>query len=162
MRLWTLHPQYLDGQGLVALWREGLLAQQVLRGLTRGYRNHPQLKRFRGQDHPLAAMASYLIAVLEEATRRGYHFDAAKIGPERFCGTIVETEGQLLAEWSHLLTKFRRRSPDCIASLRDVIRPIAHPLFAIVPGEIRDWEKSARSICSPEGFKTTPAPSSRR
>ncbi len=36
MRIWTLHPQYLDRQGLVALWREGLLAQEVLRGQTRG------------------------------------------------------------------------------------------------------------------------------
>ena len=39
MRLWSLRPKYLDSQGLVALWREGLLAQAVLRGKTRGYRN---------------------------------------------------------------------------------------------------------------------------
>jgi hypothetical protein len=37
MRLWTLHPRYLDSQGLVALWREGLLAQAVLRNRTRGF-----------------------------------------------------------------------------------------------------------------------------
>jgi hypothetical protein len=43
MRLWSLHPQYLDPQGLVALWREALLAQAVLRGKTRGYKHHPQL-----------------------------------------------------------------------------------------------------------------------
>jgi len=30
MRLWSLHPRYLDAKGLVALWREGLLAQKVL------------------------------------------------------------------------------------------------------------------------------------
>ena len=41
MRLWTLHPQYLDPRGLVALWREALLAQKVLLGRTRGYRAHP-------------------------------------------------------------------------------------------------------------------------
>ena len=37
MRLWTLHPKYLDPQGLVALWREALLARAVLQGKTRGY-----------------------------------------------------------------------------------------------------------------------------
>ncbi|MGP1680491.1 MAG: pyrimidine dimer DNA glycosylase/endonuclease V [Giesbergeria sp.] len=36
MRLWSLHPQYLDSKALVALRREGLLAQAVLAGLTRG------------------------------------------------------------------------------------------------------------------------------
>lgn len=36
MRLWSLHPNCLDAQGLVALWREALLAQAVLRGQTRG------------------------------------------------------------------------------------------------------------------------------
>jgi hypothetical protein len=29
-RIWSLHPKYLDARGLVALWREGLLAQAVL------------------------------------------------------------------------------------------------------------------------------------
>ncbi|MEN6399799.1 MAG: pyrimidine dimer DNA glycosylase/endonuclease V, partial [Rectinema sp.] len=29
MRLWTLHPQYLDQKGLTAAWREGLLAKKV-------------------------------------------------------------------------------------------------------------------------------------
>lgn len=47
MRIWSLHPQYLDRQGLTAGWREGLLAQKVLTGTTKGYRNHPQLRRFR-------------------------------------------------------------------------------------------------------------------
>jgi hypothetical protein len=41
---------YLDGRGLVALWREALLAQAVLRGRTRGYR-HPQLARFRSREN---------------------------------------------------------------------------------------------------------------
>ena len=27
MRLWSLHPKHLDPQGLVARWREGLLAR---------------------------------------------------------------------------------------------------------------------------------------
>ena len=47
MRLWSVHPKYLDSKGLVALWREALLAKQVLEGGTKGYRNHPQLDRFK-------------------------------------------------------------------------------------------------------------------
>jgi hypothetical protein len=45
MRLWSVHPKYLDARGLVALWREGLLAQAVLRGRTSGYVRHPQLRK---------------------------------------------------------------------------------------------------------------------
>ncbi|WP_368086417.1 pyrimidine dimer DNA glycosylase/endonuclease V [Nitrosomonas sp. Nm34] len=26
MRLWSIHPKYLDAKGLLALWREGLQA----------------------------------------------------------------------------------------------------------------------------------------
>lgn len=67
MRLWSLHPKYLDARGLVALWREALLAQAVLRGETRGYRRHPQLERFRNHAAPLAAMSLYLRAIHAEA-----------------------------------------------------------------------------------------------
>lgn len=67
MRLWTLHPKYLDRQGLLALWREGLLAQAVLAGKTKGYRNHPQLIRFKSARDPLAAIGCYLTIVHREA-----------------------------------------------------------------------------------------------
>ena len=76
MRLWTLHPKYLDRQGLLGLWREGLLAQAVLQGKTKGYRHHPQLARFQMHPDPVQAIAHYLREVHEEATRRGYNFDA--------------------------------------------------------------------------------------
>src|SRR5690349_6543850 len=105
MRLWTLHPRYLDGRGLVALWREALLAQKVLQGGTKGYRAHPQLLRFRGSADPEAAIASYLVVVAEEAARRGYPFEADKIGSRRFPGTIRTNRGQLLYEWRHLQEK---------------------------------------------------------
>jgi hypothetical protein len=76
MRLWTIHPCYLDAQGLVALWREALLAQKVLQGKTKGYRHHPQLIRFQSRLRPEAAIAVYLAAVLVEAQHRGYNFDS--------------------------------------------------------------------------------------
>src|SRR3954468_15394774 len=103
MRLWTLHPRHLDAAGLVALWREALLAQAVLLGRTRGYTRHPQLQRFRSADDPLAFIADYLRVVAGEATSRGYAFDSARIvAPGSPARPIAETKGQLLYEWEHL------------------------------------------------------------
>ena len=141
MRLWTLHPQYLDPQGLVALWREGLLAQKVLAGGTRGYRNHPQLERFRAGRDPLAAIASYLAAVHREASRRGYSFDASKLQALGGRPRLTATEGQLLFEWSHLKRKLEARAPAVFARLRDFASPEPHPLFRIRPGPVADWER---------------------
>src|SRR5690606_6579557 len=111
MRLWSVHPQYLDTRGLVALWREGLLAQAVLRGRTNGYRHHPQLQRFRAQPSPLGAIADYLRGVHAEATNRGYAFAVQKISPARASSVIAVTRGQLMHEWSHLMAKLAIREP---------------------------------------------------
>jgi hypothetical protein len=141
MRLWTLHPQYLDARGLVALWREALLAQKVLSGATRGYRHHPQLARFRASPDPPAALASYLVGVVEEAQRRGYSFDAGKIPPARLGGVIDATRGQLLYEWRHLKRKLRQRDPLRYKGCRSVQVPSPHPLFRIVAGRVQEWER---------------------
>jgi len=143
MRLWTVHPCYLDPAGLVALWREALLAQQVVRGQTTGYRNHPQLVRFRKTSDPLGCVAQYLQSVYEEAVRRGYQFDNTKIGSQRRREErLPETEGQLRYEWLHLKQKLSRRNPQFYQQCLRVELPEPHPLFAIVPGAVRDWEKT--------------------
>src|SRR5687767_5963836 len=111
MRLWSLHPRYLDPQGLVALWREALLARAVLRGETRGYRHHPQLERFLSQPSPRAAISSYLHSIHSEALQRGYSFDARKVGPARTRATISVSSGQVEYEWEHLLRKLAVRNP---------------------------------------------------
>ncbi len=141
MRLWTIHPKYLDAKGLVALWREALLAQKVLLGATRGYRHHPQLIRFTGQTNPPAALAAYLKTVHDEAVERDYKFDAKKIGRRKSRGKIKETRGQLLYEWRHLKRKLKKRDPTRLRELATVKNPAPHPLFRIVPGGVRDWEK---------------------
>jgi hypothetical protein len=141
MRLWTIHPKHLDAKGLVALWREALLAQKVLQGRTRGYRYHPQLFRFQATPHPAAALASYLAAVHKESVRRGYHFDRRKIGTKKFRGRIPETKGQLLYEWKHLQAKLAVRDPARHRASRLIPAPEHHPLFQLVAGEVRDWEK---------------------
>ena len=141
MRLWTLHPKYLDARGLVALWREALLARKVLRGRTRGYKHHPQLIRFAETENPPAALAAFLKAVHAEAVERGYKFDARKIGPQNFRGKIKETRGQLLYEWRHLKRKLKQRDPKRLREFATVKIPAPHPLFKIVSGKVRDWEK---------------------
>lgn len=140
MRLWTLHPEYLDRRGLVALWREGLLAQAVLLGLTKGYTRHPQLARFRAAPSPEAAIAAYLRAVQQEATRRGYAFDARRIVREEDVEPLPVPEGQLDYEWAHLARKLQDRDPAWLEGLRrpPPLRP--HPLFRVVPGGIAEWE----------------------
>ena len=143
MRLWTVHPRYLDAQGLVAAWREGLLAQKVLRGETRGYTRHPQLARFRAQPQPVEVVATYLALLAKEAARRGYVFDVTKISTPRFAGKLVETRGQLLFEWRHLKRKLRARSPRLYRGCCGLASPSPHPLFRIVQGPVRDWEVSA-------------------
>lgn len=140
MRLWTLHPRYLDARGLVALWREALLAQKVLGGETRGYRHHPQLARFQHLADPVGAIASYLEAVLHEAQRRRYSFDAAKIASGRWKGRLDETRGQLRYEWEHLRKKLKLRDPLQYRLCRSIVRPRSHPLFHIVPGSVQWWE----------------------
>jgi hypothetical protein len=141
MRLWSLHPRYLDPQGLVALWREALLARAVLNGDTRGYRNHPQLERFRSHPAPLTAIGSFLHAVHAEAQTRGYSFDAGKLTRVRRCATIAVTAGQLQYEWSHLLGKLAVRNPALYERWRAHPAPECHPLFRPCAGPIAPWER---------------------
>jgi hypothetical protein len=141
MRLWTLHPKYLDAQGLVALWREGLLARAVLRRETKGYRHHPQLARFRAHAAPVAAINAYLRLVLVEAQARGYAFDRKKIGPLRPGISLKATQGQLEFERQHLLRKLRARSPQLYRVRRRLAAFEPHPLFRVVPGGLEPWER---------------------
>lgn len=139
MRRWTLHPRFLDSKGLVALWREGLLAQAVLQGQTKGYRNHPQLRRFRDTPKPEAFIARYLKTVYDEACRRGYSFDSTKLVNARVRRTIAATRGQLAFERTRLQKKLQARDPGWLA--QHPVGEVVHPLFRIVPESVADWEK---------------------
>lgn len=141
MRLWSIHPRYLDAQGLVALWREALLARAALRGKTAGYRHHPQLRRFRAHPAPRAAICAYLGAVHAEACARGYAFDATKVGPLRAVDPLRVTRGQVAYEWQHLLAKLAARSPAHYRRWRSVRSPACHPLMRRCPGAVEAWER---------------------
>ncbi len=141
MRLWSLDPSYLDAKGLVALWREGLLALHVLRGQTKGYTHHPQLLRFQKHAQPVAAIKYYLSIIQQEATRRGYHFDRSKLGVVKPVTRIAVTDGQLAYEWGWLQQKLRQRDPKHLTSIKNTNGPRLHPSFRKVAGPIADWEK---------------------
>jgi Pyrimidine dimer DNA glycosylase len=143
MRIWSIHPKYLDSQGLVALWREALLAQAVIRGQTQGYRHHPQLLRFRRQSAPVSTIAAYLTAVHVEACSRSYTFDKSKIASKRKVPPIPVTSGQIEYEWTHLLRKLALRSPAHFERIHAEPTPECHPLFRIVAGDVETWERTA-------------------
>jgi len=144
MRLWTLLPKYPDPKGLVALWREALLAQAVRKGETVGYRQHPQVLRFKSHADPLAAIAVYLHAIYEEALARGYRFDRIRINRRRTKLRLVQSRGQLAYERRHLKAKLRARNPDWLRRWNSIAAPEQHPLFRLVPGSVRDWKESNR------------------
>lgn len=161
VRIWSLDPAYLDRQGLTAGWREALLAQAVLAGRTKGYRHHPQLLRFRAQPDPLGAVGEYLAGVAAEATGRGYRYDVTKIlrapaveapavptaeppavpvAGAPAVPRIPVTEGQVAHEWRHLMAKLAVRDPARAGRLADVVAPVPHRLFVVVPGPVEAWE----------------------
>lgn len=146
LRIWSLHPKYLDPRGLVALWREALLAQSVLKRLAAGaapggYSRHPQLARFLAQPTPVACIAEYLRGVQAEAHSRGYRFDTGKIAPEEAGCRIGVSLGQIEFERQHLLEKLERRAPEWRDSLASADCPEPHPIFDPIPGGIADWER---------------------
>lgn len=141
MRLWTLHPKYLDPQGLVALWREALLAKAVLGGATRGYKDHPQLERFRSHTDPRSSINAYLAGVFKESVSRGYSFDSTKIEAVKAVTQIAVTTGQIEFEWQHLMSKLSSRSPSIYEMWRYDTEPVPHPIFRIVVGGIEPWER---------------------
>jgi hypothetical protein len=140
MRIWSLHPKYLDTKGLVALWRETLLAKHVLQGKTKGYKNHPQLNRFKKCKKPVDAIDQYLASVHHEAEERGYNFDRKKINWKFAKSKLSVTNGQVSYEIQHLIRKLKVRDPKKFKELRSQKQFDVHPLFKIKKGEIEDWE----------------------
>lgn len=153
MRLWSIHPKYLDSKGLVACWREGLLAQKVLLGETKGYKNHPQLQRF-NTERSLQLIGNYLNYIFNEACIREYKFDNSKIISKFVPLKIKVTRGQLEYEFKHLQNKLKIRAPRKFwynegitvitreeGSIRELLDIEPHPLFKVVKGEVEPWEK---------------------
>jgi hypothetical protein len=142
MRLWSINPKYLDSKGLVAVWRETLLAQKVLMKQTKGYQNHPQLLRFKESANPLNTIAFYLKVISTVADSKGYCFNTSKIIGLPYCSTLTVSTGQLQFEKEHLINKLKRRNQLWLETLDQQVIWDAHPLFEIVKGTIENWEKN--------------------
>ena len=140
MRIWSLHPSYLDSKGLVALWRETLLAKHVLLGKTKGYRNHPQLSRFKDSPAPVDAINYYLTFIYREAECRGYKFDQTKVDWNCKKVKLQVTDGQLRYEARHLINKLKVRSEEKFKEVKRIKGPDAHPMFQVTPGAVETWE----------------------
>lgn len=141
MRLWSLHPKYLDCQGLLALWRESLLAKKVLKGKTKGYKKHPQLQRFKDSKNPIASINTYLFYIYKESQRRCYNFNKDKIGNKKTKDKIEVTKGQLEYEFLLLKTKLKERDKEKYKEIQRIKNPKPNSLFVPVEGPIEDWEK---------------------
>ena len=146
MRLWSIHPKYLDAIGLVALWRESLLAQKILRGKTKGFKNHPQLKRFKTHPYPQRVIADYLLEIWEESKKRGYNFNKRKIGRRNTRKKMSVTSGQLRWEFDWLCDKLKKRDPRRYEELQRVKKIQCHPAFKVTEGEMEDWERGKLTL----------------
>jgi hypothetical protein len=165
MRLWSLHPKYLDTKGLGGCWNEALLAQKVLLGKTKGYKNHSQLIRFKKCEFPKLAIVKYLEEVYKESVKRKFNYNEDLIDKDsKLLGNKIKltvTKGQLKYEFEHLQDKLWERDTDkywnnynsitkkkqlrnfnneqlIIGEKMTKVKP--HPLFKIIEGDIEDWE----------------------
>lgn len=144
MRIWSIHPKYLDTKRLVAVWRETLLAKAVLENKTKSYKNHPQLNRFKEQRDSLLFINTYLIHIHEESKNRNYNFNIDLVKGKTTKEKIKVTDQQLIYELNHLRNKLN--NPNNLRSIK-TIEP--HPLFQVVKGPVENWEK-----IKPINFKT--------
>lgn len=142
MRIWSIHPKYLDSKGLIAVWRETLLAKKVLENKTKGYRNHPQLNRFKEGEDSLNCINQYLAEVYQEAVRRNYSFDKKKFKKALTASRLPVTRGQLDFEMNHLKAKLKKRDPKKWKEVQVITQVDPHPLFSVIPGNVEPWEKT--------------------
>jgi hypothetical protein len=140
MRLWSIHPKYLDSKGLVAHWRESLLAKKVLENKTKGYRKHPQLLRFKKNKNTQILINTYLYYIYLESLKRGYNFDSNKIGEKDTQLKIYVNDKQITYEFEHLLKKLKKRDMKKFEGIKNTSKIKTNPLFKIKEGNIEDWE----------------------
>jgi len=141
MRLWSFHPKYLDVKGLSGLWREGIMARNVLLDLKKGYSNHPQLERFKKQEDPILFIDTYLFNIYKESIKRNYNFNRKKFGSNFTDSKIDVTDGQIIYEFKHLKRKLKIRDFQKYDKLRKVKFPDVNPVFKVVKGNIESWER---------------------
>ncbi|MGV0439032.1 pyrimidine dimer DNA glycosylase/endonuclease V [Corynebacterium mastitidis] len=119
LRISSLHPNLVDSKSLVVYWREALLVQNVLRGLTRAYRNHPQLDGVRSYPDPVGAVCFHLHGLVDDTDQRGcrLNLDLVRLtvnSPRDV--RLSMRSGGVAYERDLLLDKVTRRDPRLAAS----------------------------------------------
>lgn len=153
MRLWSLHPSYLDKQALQVCWADALQALEYYkqeRAYMKGITNdlspyfYPCLDRFRMTGSPIAHITNYLHGLCDESERRNTPFGRAKL-PEFTPGLRLKvTDGQIAREEKLLLLQLNRRKQTQLwmdLFVAEYVQP--HPLFEIVSGPVEPWETSS-------------------
>ena len=142
MRIWSIHPKYLDSSGLVACWRETLLAKNVLLGLTKGYKSHPQLLRFKNLESPIDYINNYLNELYIESKKRNYNFSFEKIGVlKNNLKKLPINSGQIFYEFEHLLNKLKIRDLKKYNEIKNIKNIDCNNIFKTIPGDVEFWEK---------------------
>jgi hypothetical protein len=138
----------LDSKRLGAQWREALLCRNVLKGMTVGYKNHPQFLRIAKHPNPIGFINAYLSTIWKEASHRGYSYDLSKIEKVRLeeVEPIKVTCGQVSYEFKHNQHKLKDSKNSEKFLLNENLVPDGcniqvNPLFIKIPGEIEDFEK---------------------
>ena len=144
MRIWSLHPQYLDQKGLGGQWEEGIIAQNTLFFQEGKYLNYPVLHRVKAHQEPVAWIGMYLNEILKEANvNRGYNYNDQLIKQLKPTLPMPVTRGQLYYEWTLLQGRLQKRDPVKM-SLNDGVdinNIKANPMFYVIDGDIEDWER---------------------
>lgn len=141
MRLWSIHPKYLDRAWLLACWREWLLAKKVLEWNTKWYKNHPQLIRFKQLREPLVWINAFLSQIYLESVRRWYKFNSDKICLVSDINIIKVTEWQVQFEVKHLSNKLLIRDYERYLILSKNNKIDINSIFELIPWDIELWEK---------------------
>ena len=150
MRIWSIHPKYLDSKRLGAQWREALLCRNVLKGMTTGYKSHPQFLRIAKHPNPIAFINAYLGTIYYEASHRGYRYDLSKIEKVdlRDVEQMKVTCGQVSYEFIHNQHKIKDSKNTEKYDLNENLTQTpsgchieVNHLFIKVPGEIENFEK---------------------
>ena len=142
MRLWSISFKYLDRMGLLAVWREALLAKKVLEDKTIGYKNHPQLIRFKNTDNPVKYINAYLEDIYKEAQERGYNFSKEKFSEGKIEKQIPVNSKQVEYEFTHLKYKLEKRDPEKFKDVSNITEIEVSNIFKIIEGNIEEWEKT--------------------
>lgn len=132
MRLWSIHPKYLDKHALIALWREGLLAQKALSGKGLVDEANVQLVRFKKSANPVRAIGSYLSFVASEGAKQGCKLNHERILQPNFEAKFMTTDvAQMELEVEQLKARMKTRNKDKFKLLTDVHKFEANPVFTL-------------------------------